>query len=65
MNKRNTRDFGLMGTGAGKGDAPRYTHNENWIRNFEAIDWGHGPETPLVPVVSAEQYCPSQSNSIK
>lgn len=36
--KPNRRDIGLN-TGAGKGDAPRYKHDENYIRNFEAIDF--------------------------
>jgi hypothetical protein len=30
------RDLGLKG-GAGKGDAPRYKHDENWRTNFEEI----------------------------
>lgn len=35
----NTRDIGLN-YGAGKGDAPRYTANETWKQNFDAINWG-------------------------
>lgn len=34
-----SRDIGLT-HGAGKGDAPRYTHNERWEQNFQDIDWG-------------------------
>lgn len=43
---RNTRDLGLGGrsSGAGKGDAPRYKHDENWDRNFSEIEF---PKNPL------------------
>jgi len=58
MNKRNTRDLGLKGGGAGKGDSPRYTHNENWITNYEAIDWGRSNQTPVVPSVPQTQPPP-------
>ncbi len=49
MNKRNPRDLGLKGGSPGKGDAPRYTHNENWIRNYEAINWNRKTDMPYVP----------------
>lgn len=29
---------------AGKGDAPRYKHDENYVNNYEAIDWKRGAE---------------------
>jgi hypothetical protein len=32
----------LTPTGAGKGSAPRYKHNENWKQNFAAIKWDKG-----------------------
>jgi hypothetical protein len=25
--------------GAGKGDAPRYRHDANWLANYDEIDW--------------------------
>jgi len=47
MNKRNTRDLGLRGGGAGKGDSPRYSNNENWRKNYDEIDWGHSHKTAI------------------
>ena len=61
MNKRNTRDLGIKGGGAGKGDAPRYTHNETWIANYDAINWGHNQSPPL-PDVPPEESCASLGN---
>jgi len=29
--------MGIGSSGAGKGDSPRYRHDANWKRNFEAI----------------------------
>ena len=47
--KRNSRDLGLKGGGAGKGDAPRYKHDDNWVKNFDAIDWHCSSQLPSVP----------------
>lgn len=65
MNKRNTRDLGIRGGGAGKGDVPRYKHNENWIRNYEAIDWNRTPALPAVPPkesapIEWDNHCPAR-----
>lgn len=30
---------GHQGTGAGKGDAPRYKHDQKWVDNFSEIDF--------------------------
>lgn len=38
----------LTPTGAGKGSAPRYKHNENWKRNFDAIKWSEPGELGFV-----------------
>lgn len=43
MNKRNTRDLGLRGTGAGKGDADR---SPGWRNHYEEINWPSGGKGP-------------------
>jgi hypothetical protein len=43
MNKRNTRDIGLQGTGAGKGDADR---SPKWRDHYDEIDWPSGGKSP-------------------
>lgn len=29
----------LLSHGAGKGDKPRYKHNQNWLDNYARINW--------------------------
>lgn len=43
MNKRNTRDLGLRGTGAGKGDADR---SPGWRKQYDTINWPSGGKGP-------------------
>lgn len=53
------RDTGL-GSGAGKGDAPRYTLNENYRANYDDINWQrpdaiNKPHTVIVELRSGEK----------
>lgn len=44
MAKRNSRDLGLKGTGAGKGDAER---SPGWRKQYDDINWGRPAGEPV------------------
>jgi hypothetical protein len=43
MAKRNSRDLGLKGTGAGKGDKDR---SPGWRKQYDTINWPSGGKGP-------------------
>lgn len=45
LRKSNSRDLGLRGGAAGKGDAPRYKHDANWTSRFAEINFAALPNT--------------------